>query len=242
MNRVEAIDRYDFSINRHNPLRGQSLPKSYEVQVLVDFIKRIKRKKSPIVLDLACGVGKTSIAIENERVRVVGLDISLKSLKKGLGSKVRAVFENVPFRDESFDAVHFKDALVHVPNHEDLFKQIFRILKPGGKFLIATTEFDTFNPSFTVRSKKTGRLRMIGFADEDEFILKMEKIKKRGRMKEMEIYPPYYPVSRTNLRNELLIAGFEIDSISTWRPEYEEKDWFLEPTERVVYSSMKPKS
>jgi phosphoethanolamine N-methyltransferase len=40
----------------------------------------------------------------------------------------------LPFTDESFDVVFSKDALLHVPDKDGLFADIFRVLRPGGIF------------------------------------------------------------------------------------------------------------
>ena len=40
----------------------------------------------------------------------------------------------LPFADASFDMVFSKDALLHVPDKDALFAEIFRVLKPGGVF------------------------------------------------------------------------------------------------------------
>src|SRR6185436_71771 len=40
----------------------------------------------------------------------------------------------LPFADASFDIVFSKDALLHVPDKDALFREIFRMLAPGGVF------------------------------------------------------------------------------------------------------------
>jgi len=40
----------------------------------------------------------------------------------------------LPFDDESFDIVFSKDAMLHVPDKDALFAEIFRVLRPGGAF------------------------------------------------------------------------------------------------------------
>ncbi len=41
----------------------------------------------------------------------------------------------LPFDDASFDAVFSKDAIVHVSDKLGLYREIFRVLKPGGFFV-----------------------------------------------------------------------------------------------------------
>ena len=40
----------------------------------------------------------------------------------------------LPFPDGAFDVVFSKDALLHVPDKDAIFREIFRVLKPGGVF------------------------------------------------------------------------------------------------------------
>lgn len=49
-------------------------------------------------------------------------------------SFVQAPPGRLPFADASFDVVFSKDALLHVPDKDALFAEIFRVLKPGGVF------------------------------------------------------------------------------------------------------------
>lgn len=42
--------------------------------------------------------------------------------------------QNLPFPDNSFDAVYVIEATVHAPSLEDAYREIFRVLKPGGVF------------------------------------------------------------------------------------------------------------
>lgn len=54
------------------------------------------------------------------------------------------------FPDNSFDAVYAIEATVHAPSLEDIYKEIFRVLKPGGVFgvyeWLMTDNYDNDNP------------------------------------------------------------------------------------------------
>ncbi len=43
---------------------------------------------------------------------------------------------NLPFEEESFDTVVSWEVIEHIPKHteEKMFKEVFRVLKPSGKF------------------------------------------------------------------------------------------------------------
>jgi SAM-dependent methyltransferase len=42
---------------------------------------------------------------------------------------------SLPFGDAAFDAVFTKDALLHIPDKLEIFREIYRVLRPGGLFI-----------------------------------------------------------------------------------------------------------
>ncbi|KIY96851.1 hypothetical protein MNEG_11110 [Monoraphidium neglectum] len=55
----------------------------------------------------------------------------------------------MPFEDGAFDAVYEIDATCHAPDHVGCYREVFRVLKPGGHFAgyewCATSEYDPKN-------------------------------------------------------------------------------------------------
>lgn len=89
------------------------------------------------ILDIASGVGdEAEFLKENYSATVFQTDISpnLSNLVRLESNFVFADFNNQPFRSESFDGVHCKDALVHVKSKNRFLNEAYRVLKPGGSF------------------------------------------------------------------------------------------------------------
>lgn len=99
------------------------------------------------VLDIGCGSGGITLflAREYQPATIVGFDVeqpvidlaTKRSAEQGLADRarfVRGAPGPLPFSDRSFDLVFSKDALIHVADKEALFADIFRVLKPGGRF------------------------------------------------------------------------------------------------------------
>lgn len=102
------------------------------------------------VLEIGCGSGGYALHIaEKIGCRIVGLDINAAGVRnanelaraRGLASLARFeecdVSKNLPFEDETFDAVFSNDVLCHVPGRPAVFGEIFRALKPGGRMLFS---------------------------------------------------------------------------------------------------------
>lgn len=58
--------------------------------------------------------------------------------EQGLSDKIKVVhgsFEDVPEPDGCFDVVWSQDAILHSGNRKGVFSEVFRVLKPGGRFV-----------------------------------------------------------------------------------------------------------
>ncbi len=100
------------------------------------------------VLDFGCGSGGVALHLARtfSPASVTGYDVEMPLIEKarrraeraGQADRVDFVHAapgDVPFADASFDLVFSKDAMLHVPDKDWLFGEIFRVLKPGGLFL-----------------------------------------------------------------------------------------------------------
>ena len=109
-------------------------------------------------LDIATGTGDLAVSLAEAGVpKVVGLDLSEGML--GLGRKkieaqslsdrvelVQGDSENLPFDDNSFDAVTVAFGVRNFENLEKGLAEILRVLKPGGLFVVLETSVPTKFP------------------------------------------------------------------------------------------------
>lgn len=93
------------------------------------------------VLDAGCGHGNFVIDELRDRIsHAVGIDVNREVMSKNicLDEVVIGRLEALPFENGIFDAVISLWVLEHLEKPEDVFAQIFRVLKPGGFFAFAT--------------------------------------------------------------------------------------------------------
>lgn len=106
---------------------------------------------SASVLDLACGSGLHSLAWAERGARITGIDFdqslleaSRRRLRMGAPNSpvpawVSGDATSMPFRTGSFDVVFCNSLLEHVPAWERVVHESARVLKPGGLYVVYTT-------------------------------------------------------------------------------------------------------
>nr|WP_170120609.1 bifunctional demethylmenaquinone methyltransferase/2-methoxy-6-polyprenyl-1,4-benzoquinol methylase UbiE [Olleya aquimaris] len=122
---------------------------------VVELVKATQPKN---ILDIATGTGDLAINLaETSAEKIVGLDISSGMLEvgkqkiktKNLDNKIEMIIgdsENMPFDDNTFDAITVAFGIRNFETLEKGLKDILRVLKPGGIFVILETSVPTKFP------------------------------------------------------------------------------------------------
>jgi ubiquinone/menaquinone biosynthesis C-methylase UbiE len=114
------------------------------------------------VLDVCCGTGASALpaakAVGNVG-RVIGVDLSenllelaqqkAKALQLGNIEFLKADMTELPFAQESFDAVIIVFGIFFVPDMEGQVRKLWRLVKPGGKLAVTTWGPRFFEPAYT---------------------------------------------------------------------------------------------
>ena len=108
----------------------------------------INFKNDWTMLDIGCGGGATVKRLLNHSkgAKVYGIDISRESVAKSkktcsdfLNKQVfisHGSAEKLPYEKDKFDLVTAAETIYFWPNISECFKEVHRVLKPGGQFAI----------------------------------------------------------------------------------------------------------
>lgn len=104
---------------------------------------------APLVLDVGTGTGRLPRALLFQprfRGRVVGVDLSRRMLGQAArllrpyAGRVSLIWQdarNLPFLDDSFDAVTCLEVLEFTPDPKGVLRELVRVLRPGGVLLVS---------------------------------------------------------------------------------------------------------
>jgi len=122
----------------------QSLERENEI-----LAEKAKIKGSDVVLDAGCGVGGSSIFLAKKYgCKVIGITLSKRQAEQaaknaernGVANNTEFLvmdFENTTFPDEKFDVVWAIESICHANNKKKFIDGAFRMLKRGGRLVIA---------------------------------------------------------------------------------------------------------
>jgi DNA gyrase subunit B len=92
-----------------------------------------------VLLDVCCGSGVVGASFRGKVGRIVGLDLTPEMValsRERLDEVVQGDVYDIPFPEASFDGVCNREVLHLLPQPERPLAEIFRVLKPGGQFVV----------------------------------------------------------------------------------------------------------
>lgn len=130
------------------------------------WLARAVSARATTVLDVACGAGAMTRELELPGRVVVGVDISAAELelaqRRSVGPWVRGDALQLPFADESLDAVVSSMGMVVVHPTSTLLEEVARVLRPGGMLaFIAPTVRPVSPGDVRVGANLASRLRTL---------------------------------------------------------------------------------
>jgi tocopherol O-methyltransferase len=130
---------------------GDSLLKMNQVLATTAAVKN-----TDIVLDAGCGIGGSSLYLAKYiGCKCIGITLSQKQVEKATRISINLnrqklvefktmSFIKTDFTDESFDVVWGLESICYADDKEAFVKEAYRLLKPGGRLIIADGMVTTF--------------------------------------------------------------------------------------------------
>lgn len=152
---------------------------------LREVFERISVTPDVKALDIGCGGGWAMRLMLERGATVTGIDHSVASVARSLTKvaeyveqgKARVDYGSVrelPYPDESFDLVTAMETIYFWPDMEEAFKEVFRVLRPGGRFVVAVAAWK--NADGSVKCPKFFRENLdMNFYSEEELRAFMDK-------------------------------------------------------------------
>ena len=148
LSKKQQVEQMFDNISGKYDLLNRVLSMGIDVSWRKKVVKMVQAAKPETILDIATGTGDLAIQLaQNTNAKITGFDLSAGMLEVGrkkvadlnLSNRIEMIqgdAENMPFADNSFDCI---TVAFGVRNFENLSKgldDIYRVLKPGGKFII----------------------------------------------------------------------------------------------------------
>lgn len=147
-----------------NAVFAGTIPANYEKYLgpflfepyALDLVSRLQDKKYPQILELACGTGRVTAhlakSVKHDSLTATDLNPDMIEVgKKIVGNKnikwQPADALELPFDDNSFDAVVCQFGIMFFPDKLKGLQEAHRVLKPGGKIIFNTWDNVENNPA-----------------------------------------------------------------------------------------------
>jgi SAM-dependent methyltransferase len=126
-------------VHKTAPLQGCT-PALERQQILAKLLP-----STGLLLDVGCWDGSFQQFLQG--INYIGIDINRQPLEKARLKKLDVIVAScdfLPFRSELFDACSLIEVIEHLYSPEKVVREIHRILKPSGVFVLATPNFVNF--------------------------------------------------------------------------------------------------
>jgi ubiquinone/menaquinone biosynthesis C-methylase UbiE len=109
-----------------------------------DILAELEKEDFTDLLDCGCGTAPMLSLLKEKYPdkRYTGIDLTPKMIEVAKAKKMDGVnlvvgdCENLPFEEDSFDAVICSQSFHHYPNVQDFFNSVYRVLRPGGRLVL----------------------------------------------------------------------------------------------------------
>ena len=170
-------------------------------------VTNLKLPAGAKVLDVGCGTGASALPAAqavSKNGLVVGVDLAARLLDRARAKASAASLDNVEFRvadmtalnypDANFDAVVSVFSVFFVPDMERLVRELWRMVRPGGKLAVTTWGPRIFEPAYSrwlvaVEKERPDLASAFNPWDRITDIVSVRKLLEDGGAKDVEVIP-----------------------------------------------------
>jgi SAM-dependent methyltransferase len=119
----------------------------YSTYPWLDEVAEFRKHAGDKVLEIGCGSGADLLQFAKHGAIVTGVDLTAKHVELArtrlgnLAAIHQADMRHLPFEDESFDYIYSHGVLHHCDEPERVVREMFRVLRPGGRINIHVYAF-----------------------------------------------------------------------------------------------------
>jgi SAM-dependent methyltransferase len=172
-------------------------------QNVVSLLSQRSDLAGKLVIDLACGDGRTTYFLRSKGANVTPYDLFTDRYKLSDKPIHLDIQKSTTIPSESAELIIFQEVLEHLPNQLFALKEIYRILKPGGEVLLTTPN----------RSSLASKLSFLLFESETMKLTPWGSTNSVWQAdpenKESVYYGHVWLVGYQQLRTMALLAGFK---------------------------------
>ena len=149
MGKKDEVEQMFDNISHRYDFLNRLLSVGIDISWRNDVVAQVTKEQPKTILDVATGTGDLAIALakKNPQAKITGFDLSHGMLEHGrkrvadkkLDDRIEMIqgdAEQMPFEDNTFDAITVAFGVRNFENLEKGLKEIYRVLKPGGIFVI----------------------------------------------------------------------------------------------------------
>jgi SAM-dependent methyltransferase len=151
------------------------------------------------VLDVGCGSSHIIGALPQGSVALDVLANKLRFARRFRAPRVRGSGFTLPFADASFPCVLCSQVIEHVPMRPSMIDELCRVLKPGGRLVLGTPDYDRWE--WVWIEKAYGLAAPGGYADEH-----VSHYTRKGLLEDFARRGYTHEATRYILRGELILA------------------------------------
>lgn len=224
-----------------------------------------KIKTGMHILDAGCGVGGSSIFLaKNFSCKTIGITLSDKQVNTctlnainhqvaQLSTFQKQNYLKTNFEDNTFDVVWGVESVCYAFDKVDFLKEAFRILKPGGKLIVAdffSSNVAEGSTDAQLMNKWTSTWAIKSYADVDEFWKKMtlvgfENCEKKDVTNNVvksirRLYYSFFPGLPITYISQFFGFRNKVQTANTWSTYYQYKAFKKGLWKYMFYTAQKP--